>query len=70
MGVFYTCYYGGMMAMTSLAGYARDLTQNAAAPLLFGGICLIIAIVILVVFRTIQARIKLNILKTQIERGT
>jgi predicted MFS family arabinose efflux permease len=70
MGVFYTCYYGGMMAMTSLAGYSRDLTQNAAAPLLFGGICLIIAIVILVVFRTTQARIKLNIPKTEIERGT
>jgi predicted MFS family arabinose efflux permease len=70
MGVFFTCYYGGMMAMTSLAGYSRDLTQNPAAPHLFGGICLIIAISMLIVFRTIQTRIKLNILKTQIERGT
>jgi len=59
MGLFYSCYYGGMMALTSLAGYSRDLTQNAVTPVLFGGMLLIIAIMILAVFRTFQARIKL-----------
>ena len=59
MGLFYSCYYGGMMALTSLAGYSRDLTQNAVTPILFGGMLLIIAIMILAVFRTFQARIKL-----------
>jgi predicted MFS family arabinose efflux permease len=58
MGLFFSCFYGGMMALTSLAGYSRDLTQNAAAPILFGGMLLIIAIVILAILRTFQARIK------------
>ena len=59
MGLFFSCFYGGMMALTSLAGFSRDLTQNAAAPILFGGMLLIIAIIILAIFRTFQARIKL-----------
>ena len=58
MGLFYSCCYGGMMALTSLAGFSRDLTQNAATPIFFGGICLIIAIIMLVIFRTLQVRIK------------
>lgn len=58
MGLFHSIYYGGMMALTSLAGYSRDLSQNAAAPILFGGTLLIIAIIILAIFRSIQARIK------------
>ena len=58
MGLFYSFYYGGMMALTSLAGYSRDFTQNAAAPILFGGTLLIIAIIILSVFRSLQAHIK------------
>lgn len=59
MGLFYSCCYGGMMALISFAGFLRDLTQNADTPILFGGMCLIIAIIILVIFRTLQARIKL-----------
>ncbi len=59
MGLFYSIYYGGMMALTSLAGFSRDLTQNAATPILFGGMLLIIAIIVLVIFRTIQTRIRL-----------
>jgi len=59
MGLFYSIHYGGMMALTSLAGYSRDLTQNAATPILFGGMLLIIAIMILAIFRAIQKRIKL-----------
>ncbi len=58
MGLFYSFYYGGMMALTSLAGFSRDLTQNAATPILFGGMLLIEAIIILAIFRTFQARIK------------
>ena len=58
MGLFYSCYYGGMMALTSLAGFSRDLTQNAATPILFGGMLPIIAIIILAIFRTFQVRLK------------
>jgi len=59
MGLFYSIHYGGMMALTSLAGFSRDLTQNAATPILFGGMLLIIAILVFAVFRIIQKRIKL-----------
>jgi len=59
MGLFYSIYYGGMMALTSLAGFSRDLTQNAATPFLFGGMLLITAIVVLIIFRTVQTRIRL-----------
>jgi predicted MFS family arabinose efflux permease len=56
MGVFYTCYYPGMAALTALAGLTLDLTQNAAAPLLFGGALLFAAIFVLWLFRAFQRR--------------
>lgn len=56
MGVFYTCYYAGMAALTALAGLTRDLTQSAASPLLFGGMLLFITIIILGAFRVLQRR--------------
>jgi predicted MFS family arabinose efflux permease len=59
MGLFYSIHYGGMMALTSLAGFSRDLTQNAATPILFGGMLLIAAILVFAVFRIIQKRIKI-----------
>jgi predicted MFS family arabinose efflux permease len=58
MGLFYSVYYGGMMALTSLAGFSQDLTQNAATPILFGGMLLIAAIFVLIIFRIAQIRIK------------
>ena len=58
MGLFYSFHYGGMMALTSLAGFSRDLTQKAGTPILFGGLLLIIAIIVLVIFRTLQAHVK------------
>ena len=56
MGVFYTCTYAGMAALPPLAGLSRDLTGSPAAPLLFGGTLLFIAIIILGLFRTFQRR--------------
>jgi predicted MFS family arabinose efflux permease len=56
MGVFYTCYYAGMAALTALAGLTVDLTRSAAAPLLFGGALLFAAIIILGLFRAFQRR--------------
>ena len=58
MGLFYSVYYGGMMALTSLAGFSQDVTQKAATPILFGGMLLIAAIFVLIIFRTTQIRIK------------
>jgi MFS family permease len=41
MGIFYTYFYGGMATLTALAGYLRDLTNNPAVPILFGGMLLV-----------------------------
>jgi predicted MFS family arabinose efflux permease len=56
MGVFYTCHYAAMAALTALAGLTRDLTQSAASPLLFGGMLLLLAIIVLGAFRVFQRR--------------
>jgi predicted MFS family arabinose efflux permease len=56
MGVFYTVYYGGMSGLTALAGLSRDVTDSAAAPLVFGGLLLFISTGILGLFRAVQRR--------------
>lgn len=56
MGIFYTYFYGGMAALTALAGFLRDLTNNPAVPLLFGGMLLFMATIVLWLFRTLQRR--------------
>ena len=55
MGVFFTCYYGGMGLLLPIAGYTRDLTGNPAAPLWFAGSLLIVAIMMLLLFRAVQS---------------
>jgi predicted MFS family arabinose efflux permease len=56
MGIFYTYFYGGMAALTALAGFLRDLTNNPTVPLLFGGMLLFMTIIVLWLFRTLQRR--------------
>jgi predicted MFS family arabinose efflux permease len=56
MGLFYAFYYGAMTALTTLTGFSRDFTQNPAAPLLFGGMLVFIAIIIFALFRMLQSR--------------
>ena len=56
MGMFFTCYYVGMGIFPPLAGYARDLTGSAAAPLWLAGAMTILAGVCLVQFRLVQSR--------------
>jgi MFS family permease len=57
MGIYFTCYYVGMGVAPALAGYARDLTGNAAAPLWFAGAMLILASLTLFQFRYVQSRV-------------
>lgn len=59
LGLFWAFYYGGMSALTTIAGFSRDFTQSPAAPILFGGLILIIAIIVVALFRLFQARFKL-----------
>jgi cyanate permease len=56
MGIFSTCLYGVGAALSALAGLSRDLTDNPAAPLLFGGMLLFVTIIILGLFRAFQGR--------------
>lgn len=56
MGVYYTCYYGGMAGLVPVAGLLRDATQSPSAPLLFAAGLVLGAAGSLVGFRTLQAR--------------
>jgi MFS family permease len=56
MGVYFTCYYLGMGVVPGVAGFARDATNNPAAPIYVAAAMLILACVSLLLFRVIQVR--------------
>ncbi|MEJ2379284.1 MAG: hypothetical protein P8Y71_29145, partial [Pseudolabrys sp.] len=56
MGVYFTWYYAGMAVLPGLAGCARDLTASAAAPALFAGAMMALALLMLAGFRLVQTR--------------
>lgn len=56
MGVYFTCYYAFMAGFPPLSGWARDLTQNTAAPVWFAAAMLLLAIAGLAVFRAVARR--------------
>ena len=56
MGIFYTVYYVGMGVFPPIAGYARDVTGNPAAPLILAGVAILFAFLALLGFRIIQIR--------------
>ena len=56
MGVYYTCYYGGMAGLVPVAGLLRDATQSPSAPLLFAASLLLGAAGSLAGFRLLQVR--------------
>jgi len=57
MGVFYTWHFAAMAVLPVLAGTARDLSANPAAPTFFAAITMIAAALALVAFRIAQARV-------------
>jgi MFS family permease len=56
MGIFFTIYYIGMGVFPLIAGYARDVTGNPAAPLILAGLAILFAVLALAGFRMIQIR--------------
>ena len=56
MGIFFTVYYLGMGVFPPIAGYARDVTGNPAAPLFLAGVAILLALLALSGFRLIQVR--------------
>jgi MFS family permease len=55
LGIFYTWYYVGMTIAPPVAGWTRDVTQNAAAPVVFAAAMLVAVVLLVVLFRVMQA---------------
>jgi MFS family permease len=56
-GVFYTWFYTGMAVGPALAGIGRDLTDNAAVPLLFGAVSFASTVFFLAMFHLFQSKL-------------
>ena len=54
MGVFFACYYAGMAVLPALAGWLRDHTGNATAPVYFAAVMMLCALGLLGLFRALQ----------------
>ena len=57
MGIYFTCYYAGMGVLPALAGYARDLTGQSAAPLWFASAMMVVSTLALLRFRRTQSTV-------------
>jgi MFS family permease len=55
-GVFYMLFYGIMAVLPPVAGWLRDFTGGATAPVLFGGALMALTLVALAGFRILQRR--------------
>jgi len=56
MGVFFTWYYVGMAVLPGIAGWTRDFSGIADAPLVFASLLVVIAIACAVFFRRLERR--------------
>jgi predicted MFS family arabinose efflux permease len=56
MGVYFTCYYVGMGIAPAIAGFARDATGSATAPIYVASGMLLGAAAALLGFRLVQKR--------------
>lgn len=54
MGVYFTCYYGGMAVLPALAGRLRDGMGSSSAPVLFAAAMMVSALLLLGLFRALQ----------------
>jgi hypothetical protein len=54
MGIFFTIYYLGMALLPGVAGWFRDETGIRGAPLFFGSVLLVLAVVCEVLFRRLE----------------
>jgi MFS family permease len=56
MGIYFTCYYVGMGVAPGLAGFARDASGSASAPLYLAAGLLVLAAAALAAFRAVRVR--------------
>ncbi|HSG75242.1 MAG TPA: MFS transporter [Burkholderiales bacterium] len=64
LGIFYTWYYLGMTLMPVLAGWLRDWTGSAKAPVLLAALLMASVVACVALLRTLQARWRID------ERGS
>ena len=55
LGVFYTWYYVGMTLAPAVAGWTRDASQSAAAPVVLAAAMLTAVALLVGLFRVMQA---------------
>jgi predicted MFS family arabinose efflux permease len=55
LGIFYTWYYAGMTVGPALAGWTRDVSSSAAAPVILGAAFLVVTILSVALLRLLQA---------------
>lgn len=56
MGIFFTIYYLGMALLPGVGGWFRDETGVRGAPLFFGSVLLVLALICEVLFRRLERR--------------
>ena len=54
LGAFYTWYYVGMTISPMLAGWTRDVSGSAAAPIVMAAVMMLIVIISVGIFRLLQ----------------
>jgi len=54
MGVYFTMYYVGMGVVPGIAGFARDVTGSAAAPIWLSVAMMLLTVVSLIAFRAVR----------------
>ena len=55
LGIFYTWYYAGMTIAPALAGWSRDFSGNAAAPVLLAAAMMVLVVLSVALLRLLQA---------------
>jgi len=61
MGVYYTWYYAAMAILPSGAGFARDYTDSATAPMVFAAGMIVLCIAALISFQIVWDRLSDNL---------
>ena len=55
-GVFYMVFYGIVAILVPVAGWLRDFTGEATPSVLFGGLMMVLTVIVLIAFRIFQRR--------------
>jgi MFS family permease len=60
LGIYFTCYYIGMALAPPIAGTMRDIFSSATAPMWTAVVALVLAVVVLAIYRFIQGTVQVE----------